>query len=164
MAELRDAALAYGSRQPPEPLHTDIAEIRRVGDALGEASKLRSASESEREALLERERAARTEAEQASRAKDELLATLGHELRNPLAAVSSAALALERTSDPDALERLRAAIVRQVAHLTRLTDDILEGSRALRGRIELRRESTSPRSSSRSSRRSGGPGGPRGGA
>lgn len=95
----------------------------------------------EREMLLTAERAARREAEQANRAKDEFLAMLGHELRNPLAPIRNAGQILKRSSgDRSRVEQTSAIIERQVEHLARLLDDLLEVSRLTRGLIELERE------------------------
>lgn len=64
---------------------------------------------------------------------------LGHELRNPLAAISNATTLLENPRLPHAeQERMRAIIARQVAHLSRLMDDLLDVGRALTGKIVLR--------------------------
>jgi PAS domain S-box-containing protein len=78
---------------------------------------------------------------EADRRKDEFLATLAHELRNPLAPLRSGLQVLRRVggTGPDA-ERMQAVMERQVDHLVRLVDDILEASRISRGKIELRRE------------------------
>ena len=93
----------------------------------------------ERALLLERERHARAEADRASRAKDEFLAMLGHELRNPLAPIQTA-LHLMRLRGDASAERERTVIQRQVDHLTRLVDDLLDVSRIARGKVELKRE------------------------
>ena len=82
---------------------------------------------------------ARREAEEASRTKDEFLAMLGHELRNPLAPILTA-LQLMRVRAGSALEAERTVIERQMRHLVRLVDDLLDVSRIARGKIELRRE------------------------
>ena len=84
-------------------------------------------------------RAARLDAEQASRAKDEFLAMLGHELRNPLAPISTA-LSLMKMRDDGALREERDVIERQIRHVVQLVDDLLDVSRITRGKIELRRE------------------------
>ncbi|MDI1476235.1 ATP-binding protein [Polyangium sp. y55x31] len=81
---------------------------------------------------------AKYRAEAASRAKDEFLAILGHELRNPLSPILTA-LELMRLRHGSVLERERAVIERQVQHLVRLVDDLLDVSRIARGKIELRR-------------------------
>jgi PAS domain S-box-containing protein len=73
-----------------------------------------------------------------SRAKDEFLATLSHELRNPLGAIATAAAALDRgTAGEQAATRLRQIIQRQSRHLTRLVDDLLDVARATAGKIAL---------------------------
>ena len=75
------------------------------------------------------------------RRKDEFLATLAHELRNPLAPIRNALhiLRLSGGSGP-AAERVHEMMERQVCHMVRLVDDLLEVSRISRGKIELRRE------------------------
>jgi PAS domain S-box-containing protein len=82
---------------------------------------------------------AREAAESANRAKDEFLAMLGHELRNPLSPIVTA-LQLMKLQGPAGAERARAVIERQVNHLTRLVDDLLDVSRIARGKVELRTE------------------------
>jgi signal transduction histidine kinase/DNA-binding response OmpR family regulator len=81
--------------------------------------------------------AARAAAETASRAKDEFLAMLGHELRNPLSPILTA-VHLMRMRGGETREQ--AVIERQVGHLVRLVDDLLDISRITRGKIELRRQ------------------------
>jgi PAS domain S-box-containing protein len=78
---------------------------------------------------------------EADRRKDEFLAMLGHELRNPLAAMVNA-MAVRRTSGPDDPSRERAlhVVERQLVIMERLVDDLLDVARIRRGAIELRRE------------------------
>jgi PAS domain S-box-containing protein len=77
----------------------------------------------------------------SDRRKDEFLATLAHELRNPLAPLRNSLHILQLTACEDAtIERLCETMERQVNHLVRLVDDLLEVSRITRGKIELRRE------------------------
>lgn len=83
----------------------------------------------EREQLLH-------ELEQAGRAKDEFLAMLGHELRNPLAPILTA-LQLMRLRGVQGADKERAVIDRQVRHVVRLVDDLLDVSRITRGTIQL---------------------------
>ncbi len=79
--------------------------------------------------------------EEADRRKDEFLAMLGHELRNPLAAIKTALAILDRTAPPETNgAKPRAIIGRQVSHLARLVDDLLDVSRITRGLIQLRKE------------------------
>ncbi len=89
------------------------------------------------------EEAAHRAAEQlreADRRKDEFLGMLSHELRNPLAPIRNSLYILDR-ADPQGQQARRAKEVanRQVAHLTRLVDDLLDVTRIARGKIELRR-------------------------
>jgi signal transduction histidine kinase/CheY-like chemotaxis protein len=78
----------------------------------------------------------RAEAESANRMKDEFLAMLGHELRNPLAPM---VMALQVMRLRGGISREQEILERQVSHLTRLMDDLLDVSRITRGKIELRR-------------------------
>lgn len=93
---------------------------------------------------VDHQKTAEAHAEAASRAKDEFLAMLGHELRNPLAPILTA-LDLMKLSIPDTAERERTVIERQVKHLVRLVDDLLDISRITQGKIELKRERTNLR-------------------
>lgn len=75
----------------------------------------------------------------ADRRKDEFIATLAHELRNPLAPLRSVIDMLRHTRDAGGLERLQQMLERQATHMVRLVDDLLEVSRITTGKIELRR-------------------------
>jgi PAS domain S-box-containing protein len=75
----------------------------------------------------------------ADRRKDEFLATLAHELRNPLAPIRNV-LQILRVSGAGLTHEMREMMERQVAHIVRLVDDLLELSRITSGKIELRRE------------------------
>ena len=96
----------------------------------------------ERTAQLEMDLAERTRLEAAlretDRRKDEFLAMLAHELRNPLAPIRSAVeiLRLKMLDDPD-VEHCRRVIERQVSHLTRLVEDLLDVSRITLGKIKV---------------------------
>ena len=92
----------------------------------------------DRARLFAAETEARATAEAASRAKDEFLAMLGHELRNPLAPISTAIQLMKLKAD-DRSQRERDVIERQVSHLNTLVDDLLDVSRVARGLIALSR-------------------------
>jgi PAS domain S-box-containing protein len=78
---------------------------------------------------------------EADRRKDEFLATLAHELRNPLAPIRNGLQILRLTgADPTAVPQIHEMLERQVNHLVRLVDDLMEVARVTRGRIELRKE------------------------
>lgn len=77
----------------------------------------------------------------ADQRKDEFLATLAHELRNPLAPIRNSLQILKMPRvEASIAERSRDMMERQVHHLVRLVDDLLDVSRVMRGKIELRRE------------------------
>ena len=79
-------------------------------------------------------------AQNANRAKDEFLAMLGHELRNPLGAISTAIHLLDRLGKPDdQTAAMRDIIIRQIRHLTRLLDDLLDVSKLVSRKISLHR-------------------------
>ncbi len=90
----------------------------------------------ERKRLQDGFQAARAEAERANAAKDDFLAMLGHELRNPLAPIVTA-LAMIRTNPSAGFDRERAIVERQVQHLVRMVDDLLDVSRIARGKLDL---------------------------
>jgi len=78
---------------------------------------------------------------EANQRKDEFIAMLAHELRNPLAPIVTALeLVRMRGDDPVTLTRYRGVMERQIRHLIRLIDDLLDISRITQGKIELRRE------------------------
>src|SRR5690606_166086 len=93
----------------------------------------------DRQRLLEEAERARLEAEAASRAKDEFMAILGHELRNPLAPILTALQVMSMRGHTGS-ERERDVIERQVAHLVRLVDDLLDVSRITRGKLGLKKQ------------------------
>jgi PAS domain S-box-containing protein len=93
--------------------NTDISEIKQMEEALRDAD----------------------------RRKDEFLATLAHELRNPLAPIRNSLQILKMPRvDAATVQQTRDMMERQVHHLVRLVDDLLDVSRVMRGKIELRRE------------------------
>ena len=131
----------------PIQISLTLSPIRNAAGHVVGASKIArdvtalAEAEQERAILLAREQAARTEAETANRAKDEFLAMLGHELRNPLSAISNAAQVLERAGKPDnSTASARGVIVRQTANLARLVDDLLDVGRVMAGKILLDRK------------------------
>jgi PAS domain S-box-containing protein len=103
-----------------------------------EAGQVRGASAIARD-ISERRRS--EQLAEADRRKDEFLALLAHELRNPLAPIPNAIQVLQDFSPADAdLQWARDVIERQVQHLTRLVDDLLDVSRISRGKINLKKE------------------------
>ncbi|GAB3543067.1 hypothetical protein GCM10027343_16090 [Noviherbaspirillum agri] len=79
-----------------------------------------------------------------SERKDEFLATLAHELRSPLAAIHAGLEVMKlASSEPPALAQARTAMERQVLHLVRLIDDLLDVSRVSYGKLKLKKEKVS---------------------
>jgi signal transduction histidine kinase len=118
-----------------EELAAQIAEKQRAQHALQRANEELEQRVRERtEKLAQSEEALRS----ANRRKDEFLAMLGHELRNPLAPIRNAVQIMRRPDVPESLrERSRDIIDRQVDHLARLVDDLLDVSRIVQGKISL---------------------------
>jgi signal transduction histidine kinase/ActR/RegA family two-component response regulator len=111
---------------------SEIPELDDMGHALAAAS-------ADREALIRSQAEALQRAEEASRVKDEFLAVLGHELRNPLAPIVSAMHLMDMKADPSTAKE-RRIVRRQVDHMKRLVDDLLDISRVTRRQLEIRRE------------------------
>ncbi len=125
------AAMAVHTIAPRRWEPAEIALVQQVASRCWESLE-RARVEAERASLLE-------SAEAANRAKDEFMAMLGHELRNPLSPILTA-LQLMKLRGDRASERERTVIERQVNHLTRLVDDLLDVSRIARGKVELKTE------------------------
>jgi signal transduction histidine kinase/ActR/RegA family two-component response regulator len=117
-----------------------FADLFRKTRALAELNATLEARVGERTAELERSEAA---LRAASQQKDRFLATLAHELRNPLAPLRTGLdLLLQVGSPTPVAARAMAAMNRQLDHMVRLIDDLLDVSRISRGMLELKREST----------------------
>ena len=112
----------------------NIDELGRLTGALDEAADAVRTREAQQRAAEQALRA-------ADRQKDDFLAMLGHELRNPLSAIASASQVLRRAHDrPELASNAGDVIDRQVRHMARLIDDLLDVSRVTRGVIEIVRE------------------------
>jgi PAS domain S-box-containing protein len=113
----------------------------QVGLLVGERVVISSVLDvTERLRAEEALRAANEQLRESDRRKDEFLGMLSHELRNPLAPIRNALFILDR-ADPHGAQARHANEVatRQMAHLTRLVDDLLDVTRIARGKVELRR-------------------------
>ncbi len=130
-------SLAAGERRvPPDPL--PIEEAETVRRALIAGARLLAGREASLNEALEREARARAEAESASRAKDDLLAMLGHELRNPINAIKAAASVLDMDGvKPEVGQRARDVVQRQIGHLTSIVNDLLDVARLDSGKAQL---------------------------
>jgi signal transduction histidine kinase len=129
-----------------EEAHTSLqAERARELAALNETLAHANAELARNNAALVREIAERERAERAlqdaDRRKNTFLATLSHELRNPLAAIANAVRVLHVAAPGEPrVDAARDVLERQIAHLVRLVDDLLDVSRITTGKISLRRE------------------------
>jgi PAS domain S-box-containing protein len=127
-------------------------ELRRSRDELEQRVRERTAELERANELLRADIAARERVEahlresearlaEEGRRKTEFIAILGHELRNPLTPIRTAVHVMrELGASAEQLERARDIVERQVAHMTRLIDDLLDLSRISRGTISLRKE------------------------
>ncbi len=136
IAKVSRAASALVRGEMIEPTPSRVEEVRQLSSALLRSAELIRTREQERDARVAQADAARAEAETAARAKDEFLAMLGHELRNPLAPVLDA-LRVAEASGGGLGERERRVVERQVRHMARLVDDLLDMARIYRGPVEL---------------------------
>jgi signal transduction histidine kinase/CheY-like chemotaxis protein len=117
---------ASGKPQRMAGVSLDVTERKRMHEALQQ-----SESELARQA---------EELRVAARRKDEFLATLAHELRNPLAPIRTGMDLLARAPANEAAERTLGVMQRQIGHMVRLIDDLLDVSRITSGKLQLRRQ------------------------
>jgi len=111
-----------------------LAEVGRRSEALEETNRSLSREMEERRGAEDALRA-------ADRRKDEFLATLAHELRNPLAPLRNALAILKLAgNDPDKAQQAREMMERQLSQMVRLVDDLLDVSRITTGKLSLRKE------------------------
>jgi PAS domain S-box-containing protein len=115
-----------------------VPVIDRDGAVVAVAGTTRDVTERQQAELAIREQA--EQLRQNDRRKDEFLAMLAHELRNPLSAISNAIHVAQKANLDERLRWSTEVIVRQVRHLTRMVDQLLDVSRITRGRIQLHRE------------------------
>jgi signal transduction histidine kinase len=146
--ERLNRTLEQANAQLAEANSTLQAQRARELQALNRTLEHANLELAEANSALEAENAERRRAEErlreADRRKNEFLATLSHELRNPLAAIANAVrFAKVAGSDEPGQAAARDIAARQVEHLTRLIDDLLDVSRITSGRIALRLERVS---------------------
>jgi signal transduction histidine kinase/CheY-like chemotaxis protein len=129
---------------------SDSVEAQRAVEMLGNVTLLERPVRTmglvtaARSALRARDR--QYQVREADRRKDEFLATLAHELRNPLAPIRTAMSIFERMNLSPELGKLISVVQRQVSHLTRLVDDLLDVARISNGKVVLQLQDTTVRS------------------
>jgi signal transduction histidine kinase len=140
-----DAAKTLGQGHVPDIKTSGVEEVNllqgalhNAGVALSRENTARRNLEKEREALLISEQRARKQAEDQNKSKDNFLATLGHELRNPLAPIRAAADVLSAGyADDEHISKTSAIITRQTEHMSALIDDLLDVARVTKGLVTL---------------------------
>jgi signal transduction histidine kinase/CheY-like chemotaxis protein len=130
--KLKEAAAALGRGDPVKLPPLGVVELDDVALALSRAAE-------ERDRARDQITHALRTAEDANRSKDQFLAVLGHELRNPLAPIATAVQLMALKGDEKTAQE-RRILERQLGHVTRLVDDLLDVSRITSGRLEIRRD------------------------
>ena len=123
--------LTVGTSRPSGFEPEELAAIGLLCDQIAAAT--------ERARLLDELRRSAADLREADARKDEFLAMLGHELRNPLAPVANAVKLMQESGAEEPLRRVLEIAGRQIGHMTRLLDDLLDLSRIRNGKIELQR-------------------------
>jgi signal transduction histidine kinase len=132
--------LTAGNLAAPLGASSGIAEVARLAAAFQEMRDRLAERTRESERLATELRARAEALAETDRRKDEFLAMLAHELRNPLGAIANASYLLEQLGSTDPQTARPVAIIRrQIQHLVRMVDDLLDVSRITQGKIELRR-------------------------
>jgi PAS domain S-box-containing protein len=146
---MREVFASGTSRDAPFSFRTPDGELRHFETRLipetsaeGEVESVLSIASdvTEREVADRERRAAEESLREADRRKDVFLATLAHELRNPLAPIGNALQIMRMSADSAAHDNARGMIERQLRQLVHLVDDLLDVSRISQGKVELRRE------------------------
>jgi len=135
-----DARFSFSTRDG-ELRHFEARLIPEISAEGGVESVLSIASDVTEREVADRERHAAEESlREADRRKDVFLATLAHELRNPLAPIGNALQIMRMSADSTAHDNARGMIERQLRQLVHLVDDLLDVSRISQGKVELRRQ------------------------
>lgn len=131
--------LIRGENPPTEP--SGVRQLDALYEALREAGTQIGRALADRDRALDAERVARALADEDNRAKDEFIATLSHELRNPLSPIRAAAAVLKSPNVDRARHDSAVGVIeRQSTAMARLLEDLLDISRISNGRIEIERQ------------------------
>ncbi|GAB3372471.1 hybrid sensor histidine kinase/response regulator [Massilia agri] len=133
---LQQGTAALGAGEKVEVAPSRIGEIVQMQEALLAAAARREAHEAERSRLLASLETALGDSRAAGRVKDEFLAMLGHELRNPLSPIVASLDLMDMRGEAGS-QRERTIMRRQVNHLRRLVDDLLDVSRIASGKLQV---------------------------
>ena len=135
--QLRRAAKQLGRGQPIGSFRTAVSELAPVYEALQSTAHALREKEALKEQLLAHEQERWRTSQRESRSKDEYLATLSHELRNPMAAIGNALQVMSKAPHDALNGRMLEIANRQFGHLRYLVDDLLELSRIMTGKVAL---------------------------
>jgi PAS domain S-box-containing protein len=138
----RDLTEHKRNEEAVQRAHAELEErvLQRTAD-LAEANRSLQIEVEERKRLEQELKRRLEQLADADRHKNEFLAMLAHELRNPLAPLRNALHVMKMPSvDPPTVLRAREMMERQVSHLVRLVDDLLDISRIIRGKVDMHRE------------------------
>jgi len=133
---LQQGAAALDAGESAQVAPSRVTEFALMGEAIEAAAARRAAHEAERSRLLASLEAALAASREASQAKDEFLAMLGHELRNPLSPIVASLDLMDLRGDASSA-RERTIMRRQVQHMKRLVDDLLDVSRIATGKMDI---------------------------
>ncbi len=141
----RPYAIEYRIVHPDGSLRWVFAQGRSIIEGTGDTRRVVSfdgtvADISDRKRVEEERADLIDQLQEQDTRKDEFLATLAHELRNPLAPLSNGLQIIRLAGATGSVEQARVMMVRQLTQMTRLVDDLLDVSRITRGKLELRRD------------------------
>ena len=140
LTSLERSAVSWPRSTEQHDVPLPIREAETVRLALMESGQRMRSHEDSLTASVQREAAAREAAESGSRSKDAFLAMLGHELRNPLSAITTAMAVLSSpTMTPDAAARTREILARQTTQLRQMLGDLIETAELTKGHVTLQK-------------------------
>lgn len=140
ISQLVGAARSMGDERPAAAVDSTIDEVTLLSQAVSEASATIRQRDDELRRINDQLRVHADELTKANANKARFLALLSHELRNPLAPLRNGLAILDATADPRVHTETRAMMERQLKHLTRLIEDLLDVGRIDRGQIPMARE------------------------
>ncbi|HEV8580293.1 MAG TPA: ATP-binding protein [Thermoanaerobaculia bacterium] len=143
LGRLADAVseLTTGNLAAPVATGSGVTEVERLAIAFRDMRDRLAERTRESERLADELRARAETLTEMDRRKNDFLAMLAHELRNPLGAIANASYLLEQSEPAEPHQQRAVAIIRrQIRHLVRMVEDLLDVSRVTRGKVELRRE------------------------
>ena len=139
---LRASVLRLWAANSSTVMQSDPSDVTRFNEAVDQALAESVTRYSQLvESTIHAQKLAEVELRQSNQHKDDFLAMLAHELRNPLAPISTAAHLLTKSAGNQAMvHQVSGIITRQIFHLTHIVDDLLDVSRLTRGQVELHME------------------------